>query len=373
MLTGPLMRGDAMLRVYTESVRGDTLGAVSGNYGYYPATDPTRVYLNKTTTPFFPHDGHQDLKETQDAFYRSPTAVNKGKVLDTCSVNCASVGETGHSSARASGYANVQQLKVGGFANAENSGVAAGALAQSHSTVTTTFKVESGTSGLANGTPVALDWLYHLEGTTILSGRTNPAPTSATASVTSRSSIQRQFSSGEGEDQLASVEFKLDGVLTNSIPTEYSDATGNFSGRQQWTGYGNMGFQDSALLDYDYNYAGEDADISRKIAIDSRTGIFGLDRIPFQALVGETLVIRLDLDLLSMVSGGVQLGSSHRGKSWNDYFGTLASQVELAGAYKTSGLKIQFDQPAGDVPEPATFALAGLALVVISMVGRRRA
>ena len=54
MLTGPLMRGDAMPRVYTESVRGDTLGAISGNSGYYPVADPTRVYLNKTTTPFFP-------------------------------------------------------------------------------------------------------------------------------------------------------------------------------------------------------------------------------------------------------------------------------------------------------------------------------
>ena len=371
ILAGRLAQADALLRVYTESVRPDTIGAVSGNTGYYPAADPTRVYLNKTSTPFFPHGEHQDLKETQDAFYRSPTAVNKARVLNSCTVNCASVGETGHSSARASGYADVEQLKVGGFAAAANSGVAAGALAHSQSTVTTTFTIEAGSSGWANGTPVALDWLYRLEGTTILSGRTYPAPTSASASVTSRSMIRRAFSSGEAAEPLASVEMSLNGLLTHSFPQGGSSATANFSGRQQWSGYGNLGFEQSALLDYDHDYTGEDIDISRKIVIDSRTGIFGLDRIPFQALVGETLTIELDLNLLSMVSGGVQLGSSHRGAAWNDYFGTLKSQIELSGPYQGSGLKIQFSAPPSTVPEPATFALAGLVLVVLGALGRR--
>lgn len=371
LLSGRLIQADAMLRVYTESVRPDTLGAVSGNTGYYPVADPSRLYLTKTSTPFLPHEGHQDLKETRDAFYRSPTAVNQAKVLSTCTVNCAGVGDTGHSTARASGYADTAQLKVGGFASAANSGVAAGALAHSRSTVTTTFTVEAGTSGLANGTPVAMDWLYHLEGTTILSGRTFPEPTSAAASVTSRSMIRRAYSSGEAAEPLASVEMRLDGLLTHSIPNAASGTTANFSGRQQWTGYGNLGFEDSALLDYDHDYSGEDYDISRKITIDSRTGIFGLDRIPFQALVGETLAIELDLNLLSVVSGGVQPGSSHHGTAWNDYFGTLKSQIELSGGYQGSGLTIQFAAPSGAVPEPATFALAGLALVLLSMLGRR--
>jgi len=131
------------------------------------------------------HGDHEDFKVSDTARYQSDTAVN-------------------HSEAQASGHSDLQNLRVGGFTNAENYGAAPGAIATSRATVTAKFKVTGGSSGLVDGTAVDLNWLCHLEGST---------------------SIIRPYGSGEGDDVVAAVAFGLDLTLTNEI----------YSGHQSWS------------------------------------------------------------------------------------------------------------------------------------------
>ncbi|MCU1234987.1 MAG: hypothetical protein JWP63_2954 [Candidatus Solibacter sp.] len=370
----PALHAGAILQLYTERVRGAGDGATMPPIGYYNPSDPTLVHNTQTVgTPWT--QGSRDVeKVSNSALYQSDTSVNRAKVVSTCPNGfCASDPDAaGDSIARASGHADAQNLRVGGYAYAANIGAASGALATSHSTVTTNFRVTSGASGLADGSIVDLNWLYHLEGSSSVSGRTYPNLSGAIANVNSIASIKTLYSEGEGDNVLAGVRFGLDLSLTNLVPGS-DDVTGLISGRQLWSAYSNTGFDQSALHDY-YDTRQGDQPFGLDVSVDSATGIFGLAYVPFQAKVGEWLNITLDLHLFSSAGNGAGPFSPLKyGSAFNDYFNTLKSSFEIGGASQGLGLQLEFEQPAAatETPEPGTW-LAGMGLTVIGLAVRRR-
>jgi hypothetical protein len=372
----PAANAAAILQLYTERVRSNALGATEVPFGYYNSADPTLVSSNSTTSTPWNHDSHEDVKVSNSALYQSDTSVNKNKTLSTCPTSfCASAPDAeGHSGAVASGHADVDSLNVGAYSSATSYGASPGALSTSRATVTTMFRVTGGTSGLADGTPVDLNWLYHMEGSTTLGGHTYPDLSNSQASVTSNASIVRPGAGSEGEDVLASVLFHLDLSLADLIPSGSDPHTAIFSGRQTWSAYGNTGFDQSAFHSYDEEIAGEGQAISRMVSVDSKTGMLGLDYVPFQALVGEWVQLTLDLNLFSATgSGSYQFGPLKYGEAYNDYFNTLKSSFNFAGASQGLGLQLQFEQNAATAPapEPGTLA-AGFGLIVIAVLLRRR-
>src|SRR6266545_2274848 len=180
----PALNAGAVLQLYTERVRPVGNGATMPPIGYYNPADPTLVYNNQTVGTPWTQGGIDVQKVSNAARYQSGTSVNRSKVLTTCpSGYCGSDPDAaGQSVARASGHADAENLRVGGYAYAANVGAAPGAIATSRSTVTTGFRVTSGTSGLADGTVVDLNWLYHLEGSSQVTGRTYPKLSSAQSS-----------------------------------------------------------------------------------------------------------------------------------------------------------------------------------------------
>jgi hypothetical protein len=190
----------------------------------------------------------------------------------------------------------------------------------------------------------------------------------------SHAAIERILGAG-GEDEfsLASVNFKLDLEINDNNPSSNYPYSGSVSGNQQWSAFSNAGFSRNAYVTHDDTYQGTDAYMSKQVHIDSNSGPFGVQSIPFKLKVGETVRLVLDLNLFSSISGGANwAGSSHQGISWNNYFGTLSSPIELGGAYKNVGLALTFaDNDTSPVPEPATTALVGFGLLGASLARRR--
>jgi hypothetical protein len=373
----PPLHAGAILQLYTERVSQFGGGAVLPPIGYFNPSDPNMVSQNQTAGTPWTQGGIEVQKLSNSATYQSDTSVNRNKVLSVCANGfCASdPSADGQSVARASGHADVESLRVGGYAYAENLGAASGALATSRSTVTTGFRVTGGTSGLADGTAVDLNWLYHLEGTSEVSGRTFPTLSGALSSVSSHATITSLYSEGEGDNVLAGVSFGLDLSLSNMWPDASSDATGLASGRQSWSAYSNTGFDQNAYQPYYETHQGN-GPFSLNVGVDSRTGIFGLDYVPFQAKVGEWLNITLDLNLFSSAGDGAGPFSPLKyGSAYNDYFNTLKSSFEFGGTSQGLGLQFEFEQPAvaaSDAPEPGTTWFAGFGLTGLAFLLRRR-
>jgi hypothetical protein len=154
----PALHAGAILQLYTERV-GGVGGAVMPSSGYFNPADPTMVQHTETAGTPWTQAGAQVQKVSTSATYQSATAVNRSKVLSVCPNGfCASdPSAAGESVARAGGHADAENLRVGGCAYASNVGPASGALATSRSTATTSFRVTSGQSGLADGTVVDLN------------------------------------------------------------------------------------------------------------------------------------------------------------------------------------------------------------------------
>src|SRR6266545_7123723 len=137
----PALHAGAILQLYTERVRGAGDGATIP-IGYYNPSDPTLVHNVQTVSTPWTQGARDVEKVSNSALYQSDTSVNRAKVLTTCpSGFCASDPDAaGDSVARASGHADAENLRVGGYAYAANIGAAPGAIATSRSTVTTGFR-----------------------------------------------------------------------------------------------------------------------------------------------------------------------------------------------------------------------------------------
>ncbi len=368
----PSLHAGAILQLYTERISSAAVGATMGPIGYYNPSDPTLVSNTQIVSPTWTQGGNDVHKVSNTATYQSDSSVNRSKVLNACAGGfCASdPSDEGLSVARASGHADAGNLRVGGYAYADNIGAAPGAIATSRSTVTTGFRITSGGSGLADGTVVDLNWLYHLEGTSQVAGRAYPNLTYANANVNSNAKIVSREYAGEGENILAGVTFGLDLSLSQLVPDAFDPSTGLVSGHQSWSAYSNTGFSQDAYQSYYDTFQGN-GPFSRSVNVDSRTGMFGLDYVPFQVKVGEWLDLTLDLQLYSQSGGGASAFTPLvYGSSYNDYFNTLKSSFEVGGSAAGLGLQFEFDAPGAastaEAPEPGTwFAGLGLALVLV--------
>jgi hypothetical protein len=373
----PSLHADAILQLYSERVtvvpHGGTMPLPGG---YYNPVDPTLISSSQTVSDPWTHNGHEDQKVSNAANYFSEGAVNRNRVLSYCaSGNCASDPYAeGHSNAEASGHADTQNLRVGAYSSAQNYGASVGALATATAEVTTQFRVTSGQSGLADGTVVDLNWLYHLDGVSGISGRTYPDLSHAISSAQSLAKIRRLYSVGEGEDILASVDFRLDLSLADMLPSAGSDDTAYLSGFQSWSAYGNNGFWKNVSQNYSQGFSGEGIDVSRTINVDSRTGMLDLDYLPFQIVVGEWMEIDLKMNLFTSASGSASpFGPIEYGGAYANYFNTLKSTFEFGAASQGLGLQLEFAQAAeASAPEPGTTFIAGLGLTAIGLLLRRR-
>lgn len=367
----------ATLDVYTEYANQITGGhTVAGGLGYYVPTNPSLVTNIRTTTPYpnSPTDG----KITHRSVYQSEGAVNKSRTTGCggLTTGCLFTAEPDRSTAVASGYADPADRKVGGYTSATSTLPSPGALSTTKAKIATDFTLKAGTSGLQSGAEVQMNWNYHLEGSTHLFGQTWTDRTNALASVTSRAAIERILGVGSEEDpNLASVTFNLNLEMNSSQPTLNYPYSGTVLGSEQWSAYSNANFSRNRYELHNSTYTGSEADMSKAVYVDSRTGGFGLNYVPFKMKVGETVRLVLDLDLFTSVSGGANwAGSSHQGHARNNYFGTLSSPIELGDGFKNLGLQLTFaDADAAAVPEPATAALIGLGFLAAGILRRNKA
>lgn len=373
-LVPSLLPASAVLNLYTEQIKSGATGGTIGGIGYYNPSDPTLQVNNRVVTPF--PNGPQDnprIKVQHTLKYENGNAVNRNRETG-CTMWCAYTdGDLGYSTAVASGHANAETQRLGAYTRAEANGYGPGALATAEAIVNARFTLDAGTSGLSNGTEVDMIWLYHLEGKTVVTGKSAPSYTGSLASASSNAVITR-VGSGNGEggvDELASVTFHLQSEIQHGFPSSPGVNSGYAHGEERWTASSNADFYKSDLRRWENDYDGESADISKTVVVDSRTGFFGLDYVPFKAKIGETYEIALDVSLFSTLGQGASAFQPNRyGSATNDYFGTLLGGVQFANS--GTGAQLIFSPAAAaETPEPSTLALSGLGMLAAWVIRRR--
>jgi len=342
-------------------------------FGYDPADPPDLVSHSDTETFLGVHGDHEDAAFTRERLYRADERVNAGHAFGTSGTARGTI-EAGHSIAVATGWADAGSNDLGGYAETH-----AGFLGASQGAGTSTLSIEkkitigAGTSGLADGTLVTgLRWLLDGHGTLAIGGRSFPNDSAATAGSLIHVLVLRGptgtcgiFDCPHGALAVAAT---LDTTLSlvDADPSLPAGVTARIQRHDSWSASNNAGnlkagavFESgSETNDLGALVTDEDAALSWVDGVDTGAAPLHLDAIEFEANVGETLTVQMDLDLSAGVGGW--------GNAESDFLGTFGGQAEDP---QSRGLVFASSVP---VPEPSASAAAAIAVAAL-LLRRSRA
>ena len=337
------------------------------NFGF-PLDSPDLVTNDDSETLIGPHDDHEDATFLRDQLYRNDERVNASRSFGGSGTARGSI-EAGHSISVSTGYADAGSNELGGFAEAY-----AGFLGSSTASAVSSMKIEKritispGDSGLAAGDLVTgLRWVFDGDGTLEVGGKSYPNTSASSAAVAIDLDILRgptgrcgDFDCPQGAIAvLASLSTGL--AFQDADPALPAGVTALVSRHDSWSASNNTGnLKAGAVFESGSEtvYVGlaiteEDAAIARVEAVHTGAAPLNLDEIEFEANVGETLTVRMDLDVYGVVEGW--------GYGESDFFGSFDGHVEDPLA---RGLVFESSVP---VPEPGAGAAGALAMSLLAL------
>jgi len=341
------------------------------NFGF-PLDSPDLVTNDDSETLIGPHDDHEDATFLRDQLYRNDERVNASRSFGGSGTARGSI-EAGHSISVSTGYADAGSNELGGFAEAY-----AGFLGSSTASAVSSMKIEKritispGDSGLAAGDLVTgLRWVFDGDGTLEVGGKSYPNTSASSAAVAIDLDILRGPTGTCGDFDCPHGAIAVLASLSTGLGFQDADpalpagVTALVSRHDSWSASNNTGdlkagavFESgSETVDVGLPITDEDATIMRVEGVHTGAAPLDLDDIEFEANVGETLTVTMDLDVYAVVQG--------RGYGESDFFGSFDGHVEDPLA---RGLVFESSVP---VPEPGASAAAALAAALLAL-GRMR-
>mgnify|MGYP003487581199 CR=1 FL=1 len=341
------------------------------NFGF-PVDSPDLVTNDDSETVIGPHDDHEDATFMRDRLYRNDERVNASHSFGGSGTARGSI-EAGHSISVSTGYADAGSNELGGYAEAY-----AGFLGSSSASAVSSMKIEkkitisAGDSGLAPGDLVTgLRWVFDGDGILDVGGKSHPNDSNSSAAVSIDLDVLRgptgrcgDFDCQQGAIAvLASLSTGL--AFQDTDPALLDGVTARVTRHDSWSASNNIGnlkagavfTSGSETVEVGLPITEEDAAISRVEAVHTGAAPLNLDEIEFEANVGETLTVRMDLDVYGVVEGW--------GYGESDFFGSFDGHVEDPLA---RGLDFVSSVP---VPETGTGAAGSLAAALLAL-GRMR-
>jgi hypothetical protein len=344
----------------------------SANFGF-PLDSPDLVTNDDSETPRGPHGDHEDAEFVRDRLYRNDERVNASHNFGGSGTARGSI-EAGHSISVSTGYADAGSNELGGYAEAY-----AGYLGASTASAVSSMKIEKkitiapGDSGLAVGELVTgLRWVFDCDGTLEVGGKSYPNSSISSAAMGIDLDILRGPTGRCGDFDcqhgaiavLASLSTGL--AFQDADPELPAGVTARVTRHDSWSASNNIGgsaanpplTSGSETVDVGLPITEEDATIVRVEAIHTGAAPLNLDEIEFEANVGETLSVEMDLDVYGVVEGW--------GHGESDFFGSFDGHVEDPLG---RGLDFVSSVP---VPEPGAGVGSALAMALLAL-GRMRA
>lgn len=352
-------------------------GAAVAPHGYFKLDDPTLVSHSKTTVPV--GDGTGDVMVEFDYRYSDGHRVNAshfggGTLLPPLVPQ--------HSFAKASGYADAGTNTLGGYRNlgafafvtAGELGSTAAALATA--SVDFTFVVGPGSSGAAVGAPASgLRWEFSTDGDLSVAGTSYPQSTLSAASGSFHGIVLRgagatcgPFACPKGA-YAASVDLSSSVYANTLVPGKEGDPTGEVRRDRTWRATDNSVLLAGGTVikeggEYGHQVLvahGKDSSLNYVAGLHTGASPLGLDYIDFNATVGETLRLQVQMTAAASLDGV--------GWADADLFGSFTHRVfDPLGR----GYDITFSVAPLPVPEPAAWGMFAAGLVVLWASGRRR-
>ncbi len=341
----------------------------SANFGF-PVDSPDLVTNDDSETPLGPHGDHEDAEFVRDRLYRNGERVNASHSLGGSGTARGSI-EAGHSISVSTGYADAGSNALGGFAEAY-----VGSLGPANATGISLMRIEkritiaAGASGLAAGELVTgLRWVFDGDGILEVGGRSYPNDSAASASVDFDILMLRgptgtcgPFDCPHGA-LAVSLDLLTSLAVTDRAPGQPGDPTARLTRHDSWTASNNIGgfaahIFDSGTTEVELGLpvTQDDVSVGGTEGVDTGADPLFLDAIEFEANVGETLKLTMDLGVYTSV-GGLGYGES-------DFFGSFDGHVE-----DPQGRGLDF---ISSVPEPGAGAAGSLAVALLAF-GRMRA
>jgi hypothetical protein len=342
----------------------------SANFGF-PADSPDLVTNGDSETPLGPHGDHEDAEFVRDRLYRNGERVNASHSFGGSGTARGSI-EAGHSISVSTGYADAGSNALGGFAEAY-----VGSLGPANATGISLMRIEkritiaAGASGLAAGELVTgLRWVFDGDGILEVGGRSYPNDSAASASVDFDVLMLRgpTGTCGPFDCQQGALAVSLDLLtslaITDVTPAQPGAPTARLTRDDTWTASNNTGnFKAGGVfasgtteVELGLPVTQEDVSVGGTEGVDTGADPLFLDFIEFEANVGETLKLTMDLGVYANVGG--------LGHSDSDFFGSFDGHVEDPLA---RGLDF-----VSSVPEPGAGAAGSLAVALLAL-GRIRA